>query len=416
MALRTRNVVSLCAGVGGLELGIALALRLRGEDARGICYVEREAAAAASLVASMEGGWLHPAPVWSDLLTFDARPWRGLVHILASGDPCQDNSVAGKRAGADGQRFLAPEVIRIAEECGADLIFRENVPGNADGQLAAIVPALEGVGYCVAAGIFSSSETGNTMRRERLFIMAQRADLGHERGGAPRRRRAGPSDGGGRLARAQVQRPGEAGGDIGRSTQWVSGANGTLDGSQRAERRSIDSPCGEDGQHALSRWEEGPDGLGGPDTELASACGQGLAQRQLAEIGRGDIRHERDAVAACGNDMERAAGGGRGRKGDARQPPGRASRASRLLPPAVVPGPTDSRWINLLVRWPEIQPALSKEEAECHLRRGVDAVANRVERLRATGNGVDPVVAAYAFLSLGALLAADSPSSNFILN
>ena len=34
-------------------------------------------------------------------------------------------------------------------------------------------------------------------------------------------------------------------------------------------------------------------------------------------------------------------------------------------------------------------------------------MAHRVERLRATGNGVDPLVAAHAFLSLGALLDAD---------
>lgn len=172
MALRARNILSLCAGVGGLELGILLALHHRQETGVGICYVEREAAAAASLVASMDAGWLHPAPVWSDMLTFDGEPWRGLVHILASGDPCQDNSVAGQHAGADGQRFLAPEVCRIAAECRPDLIFRENVPGNADGQLAAIVPSLEGLGYRVAAGIFSSAETGNTMRRERMFIMA----------------------------------------------------------------------------------------------------------------------------------------------------------------------------------------------------------------------------------------------------
>lgn len=160
-----RNVLSLCAGVGGLELGIALALHHRGEAARGICYVEREASAAASLVASMEAGWFHPAPVWSDLATFDARPWRGLVHILASGDPCQDNSVAGKRAGADGERFLAPEVVRIAGECRPDLIVRENVTGNIAEQLAALVPPLERLGYRVAAGIFSSAETGNAMRR-----------------------------------------------------------------------------------------------------------------------------------------------------------------------------------------------------------------------------------------------------------
>ena len=143
----TRNILSLCAGVGGLELGILLALDALGEAGRGICYVEREAAAASSLVASMEAVWFHHAPVWSDMLTFDARPWRGVVHILASGEPCQDNSVAGKRAGADGDRFLAPQVCRLAEECRPDLIFRENVPGNADGQLGAIVPALERLGY-----------------------------------------------------------------------------------------------------------------------------------------------------------------------------------------------------------------------------------------------------------------------------
>ena len=44
MALRPRNVLSLCAGVGGLELGIRLALPL----ARSICFVEREVAAAAA--------------------------------------------------------------------------------------------------------------------------------------------------------------------------------------------------------------------------------------------------------------------------------------------------------------------------------------------------------------------------------
>jgi site-specific DNA-cytosine methylase len=73
---------------------------------------------------------------------------------------------------------LPPRSCRVAGECRPDLIVRENVPGNADGQLAP--PGigrnrkhLERLGYRVAAGIFSSAETGNTMRRERLFIMAE---------------------------------------------------------------------------------------------------------------------------------------------------------------------------------------------------------------------------------------------------
>lgn len=165
------NVLSLCSGVNGLGLGLRLAV----PHAREICMVEREAAACASLVASMEAGWFHKAPIWmGDIAEFNARPWRGMVDCVTSSDPCQPNSVAGKRLGADDDRFLIDQVIRIIEECGAPYFWRENVPGNADGQLAAIVPALEGMGYRVAAGIFSSAETGNTMRRERLFIMAER--------------------------------------------------------------------------------------------------------------------------------------------------------------------------------------------------------------------------------------------------
>lgn len=348
MALRTRNILSLCAGVGGLELGILLALDYLGEAGRGVCYVEREAGAAASLVASMEAGWLHPAPVWSDMLTFDARRWRGVVHILASGDPCQDNSVAGKQAGAEGARFLAPEVCRIAAECRPDLIFRENVPGNADGQLEAIVPALEGLGYRVAAGIFSSAETGNTMRRERLFIMGSslRSSGGRleddARRGAVERTSIDRTSGGGSIEMVEPESlgSGESGAEYARQQGGYSppSANCALGRPGSAE------PQGQQrGQHYTRGWQ-----VKGGHTVVSSGT---------------------------------------------------------VLPPVVIPGPTDSRWLDVLDRFPELQPAISKEEAESHLRRGIDAVAHRVERLRATGNGVDPVVAAHAFLSLSALLA-----------
>ncbi len=336
MALRPRNVLSLCAGVGGLELGIQLAFAVRGGSARGVCYVEREAAAAASLVASMEAGWFHPAPVWSDIATFDARPWRGLVHILASGDPCQDNSVAGKRAGADGERFLAPEVVRVARECRPDLIVRENVPGNATEQLSALVPALERLGYRVAAGIFSSAETGNTMRRERLFVLAERlrdGHCGHDRSG---------------------ENPGEAG-----------EAQGSRDQRQ---------------------WLRGVAGRSGDDV-----AGPGCPRPQGRELGR-------TSGSEQWVDAPRSASELRGAR----------------LPPAVIPGPSDSRWIDVLDRFSELQPALSEEEAQSHLRRGVDAMAHRVERLRACGNGVDPVVAATAILRLGALLDAGASGATAV--
>lgn len=331
MAVCPRNILALCAGVGGLELGIALALGVRGEAGRGICYVEREAAAAASLVASMEAGWLHPAPVWSDLATFDARPWRGLVHILASGDPCQDNSVAGERAGSDGERFLAPEVVRVAGECRPDLIFRENVTGNAGEQLEALAPPLERMGFRVAAGIFSSAETGNTMQRDRMFILAER------------------------------DRRGEA-------EEQVAGA-ARVEPPQRFGSAIAGRPMG-----------QGYPSAGVRRGELAGAFGHGGAAGIPApSTGDGERAESTVAHHDC--------------------------RRLERCPPAVIPGPTDSRWIDVLDRWPELQPALSQEEVESHLRRGIDAMAFRVERLRATGNGVDPVAAAYAFLRLDALLA-----------
>lgn len=395
MALRTRNILSLCAGVGGLELGISLALRLRGEQSRGILYVEREAAAAASLVASMEAGWLHPAPVWSDLLTFDARAWRGLVHILASGDPCQDNSVAGKREGEDGERFLAPEVIRVAEECRPDLIFRENVPGNADGQLAAIAPPLEGLGYRLAAGIFSSAETGNTMRRERLFIMAVRVrdrqqwssqcDVGSAAGqqascwnDAERcRSRLGSAVRKGSLSSTctSLHRSEEGRGPWDAEPERRSGAMGSA--KRSGDGRISDDP----GRGSIERTASDGAGDGSVET-LGRSCS---AEPQGQQRGQQRGQHHSAGWQVKGGHPLLSGGA--------------------ILPPAVIPGPTDSRWIDVLDRFPELQPALSKEEAESHLRRGIDAMAHRTERLRATGNGVDPVAAAYAFLSLDALLA-----------
>jgi len=418
MALRTRNILSLCAGVGGLELGILLALHSRSEAGRGICYVEREAAAAASLVASMEGGWFHPAPVWSDMLTFDARPWRGLVHILASGDPCQDNSVAGKRAGAEGDRFLAPEVVRVAAECRPDLIFRENVPGNLAEQLAALAPPLEGLGYRVAAGIFSSAETGNTMRRERLFIMAVREGGIWGVGARPPRECLSDAGRGRReLALSDGWRGGDGhlqcGGELGLLTQGNGVGGGVAELGDAALRRRDEFTTGRRQRISGASGGSGSE-LGRPicgcDERLThdaqrGSVGRTAVDRAGCEAGRKDGGSGMACACACG---PRPQGGElcnpSGSQFRVHAPRSTAKFRGALLPPAVIPGPTDSRWIDVLDRFPELQPAISEEEAQSHLRRGIDAMAHRIERLRATGNGVDPVVAATAFLSLGALL------------
>lgn len=168
MALHTWRLISVCAGVGGLDLGV----RLAEPEARSVCYVEREAHAAAILVARMEEGWLDPAAVWSDLATFNAGEWRGAVNCVVSGDPCQGNSVAGKQLGADDERWLIDRLLRVVDDCRPDRVFRENVPGNAEGQLDALISPLERLGFRCAVGIFSTSEAGGAHDRERLLVMA----------------------------------------------------------------------------------------------------------------------------------------------------------------------------------------------------------------------------------------------------
>lgn len=118
--------LSLCAGAAGLDLGLALAE----PGYRAVGYVERDAYAAAVLVARMEDQTLDRAPVWDDLATFDGRPWRGLVDILSAGYPCQPFSVAGRRRGTVDPRHLWPHVARVIAECGPVWVFLENVPNH----------------------------------------------------------------------------------------------------------------------------------------------------------------------------------------------------------------------------------------------------------------------------------------------
>src|SRR3990167_1273401 len=56
--------LALCAGAGGLELGVRLALRGR---YRVVGCVGRDVYAAAVLAARMADGALDPAPIWDDL-------------------------------------------------------------------------------------------------------------------------------------------------------------------------------------------------------------------------------------------------------------------------------------------------------------------------------------------------------------
>ena len=172
MDIPTCRVLSLCSGVGGLDLGLKLAM----PTSRTVAYMEIEAYACEILVKRMQEKILDPAPLWSDIKSFDGKPWRGKVDIITGGYPCQPFSVAGKKLGEKDPRHLWPHVRRIVSEVEPTLCFFENVGGHLQLGFEQVHNDLQRLGYKVKAGLFTAEEVGAPHRRERLFILAYRND------------------------------------------------------------------------------------------------------------------------------------------------------------------------------------------------------------------------------------------------
>lgn len=168
MALRT---LGLCAGIGGIDLGLARWCRTVG-------LVERDAFAAACLVEGMAQAALDRAPIWSDLRTFDARAWAGAVDLVTAGYPCQPFSVAGDRAGSEDERHLWPEVYRILQETDAPLLFCENVRGHLSLGFADVLADLAAVGFDAEWLCLRAADVGAPHERDRLFFLAYRGEEG----------------------------------------------------------------------------------------------------------------------------------------------------------------------------------------------------------------------------------------------
>ena len=164
----TQNIISFCTGYGGLEIGI----RRAGVDVRTIVNVEIEAFCCANMAAKIEEGRMDNAPIWTDLKTFPAREFRGKVHGLIGGYPCQPFSSAGKRQGEKDPRHLWPYILKHVRAIRPVWCFWENVAGHTTMGLWRVLSDLEEEGYRVETGIFSAEEVGAPHQRKRVFILA----------------------------------------------------------------------------------------------------------------------------------------------------------------------------------------------------------------------------------------------------
>jgi DNA (cytosine-5)-methyltransferase 1 len=171
------NVLSLFSGVGGFDLGLENA----GMKTIYQCEWDKHA------TTILERHWPQ-IPRWGDISTLTAKEI--LRHgtppdVVAWGSPCQDLSVAGKRAGLEGERSgLFHEGIRIINELRKEtnneypkISIWENVAGalssNRGADFGVIIDEMAKAGAMVIEwALLDAQHFGIPQRRRRVFVIA----------------------------------------------------------------------------------------------------------------------------------------------------------------------------------------------------------------------------------------------------
>lgn len=161
------SVLEICAGAGGQSSGLEMA----GFGHSLAVEIDRDAAATLRL----------NRPEWDvhegDVRDINGRDYKG-IDLLAGGVPCPPFSIAGKQLGADDERDLFPEAIRLVREARPAAVMLENVKGLASVRFApyrqSILDALDDMGYDADWQLLNSSEFGVPQLRPRFILVAMK--------------------------------------------------------------------------------------------------------------------------------------------------------------------------------------------------------------------------------------------------
>lgn len=160
------RVIDVCAGIGGLSLGLERA------GMATVAHIEIDNHCRQVLKKHWPG-----VPRWKDVK--DARGADlPAADVVAGGTPCQDWSVAGRRAGIGGGRSgLFFEYARVVEEVAPAWCVWENVPGvlsQHDGSdFRTVLGVLADLGYHCAWRVLDAQYFGVAQRRRRVFVVGR---------------------------------------------------------------------------------------------------------------------------------------------------------------------------------------------------------------------------------------------------
>ena len=165
---------SLCAGIGGFDLGLERAgLTVSWQ-------VEIDPFCRRVLAKHWPNG-----PRYEDLTTLDGTELEP-VDLICAGFPCQPVSVAGARRAQDDRRWLWPHIARLVGVLRPRYVVLENTPGlftagdPPGSAFAEVVGDLASLGYDCEWDVISAADVGAPHLRKRVWIVAesQRARFG----------------------------------------------------------------------------------------------------------------------------------------------------------------------------------------------------------------------------------------------
>ena len=291
--------------------------------------------------------WYPNSKSYEDITTTDFTEWRGRVDVLTGGFPCQPFSYAGRRRGAEDDRYLWPSMYRAIDEIQPTWVVAENVAGiltmveqgevskvagtatlfdafdDLRGRfelretftLQRICTDLESHGYAVQPVLVPACAVGAPHRRDRVFIVARRIASDSDNGADRRTAREDEGKGGEERIqeRHEVRKPDEPN-QVRREGEGYASADTSCECGERLRPRQSEvgraqqeQSGGRSGEGGSERLAPHPDSHRGSevDEHMESELADGAKpvsngwQRNVADTSCGRISGRSDNGEQC---------------------------------------------------------------------------------------------------------------------